>query len=135
MKTKKLKLYSGARKTAKATDAISDGNGKIWINKTPVEIFEPIDAQERILTPIILAGELRNKINIDVTVSGGGYMGQADACSIAITKAIEGFTKGSDFKKLVNKYDKHLLSGDPRRKESKKFGGPSARTRKQKSYR
>ena len=32
MKTKKLKLYSGARKTAKATAAISDGNGKIRIN-------------------------------------------------------------------------------------------------------
>jgi len=32
-------------------------------------------------------------------------------------------------------YDRHLLIGDPRRTEPKKFGGPSARRRKQKSYR
>ena len=31
------------------------------------------------------------------------------------------------------KYDKYLISGDARRKEPKKFGGPGARRRKQKS--
>ena len=42
------------------------------------------------------------------------------------------------FKEIKNKisdFDKHLLSGDSRRSESKKFGGPGARRRKQKSYR
>ena len=32
-------------------------------------------------------------------------------------------------------FDQYLISGDARRKEPKKFGGPGARRRKQKSYR
>jgi len=35
----------------------------------------------------------------------------------------------------VDEFDKYLISGDARRKEPKKFGGPGARRRKQKSYR
>jgi small subunit ribosomal protein S9 len=47
------------------------------------------------------------------------------------------FTKQirNDLRKRINDFDKHLLSGDARQKEPKKFGGPGARRRKQKSYR
>ena len=47
------------------------------------------------------------------------------------------FTKSvrSDLKKKIEEFDKYLISGDARRKEPKKFGGPGARRRKQKSYR
>jgi len=38
-------------------------------------------------------------------------------------------------KEKIGDYDKYLISGDARRKEPKKFGGPGARRRKQKSYR
>ena len=44
-------------------------------------------------------------------------------------------TVREDLRKRLTEYDKHLLSGDDRQKEPKKFGGPSARRRKQKSYR
>ncbi|MGQ0377105.1 MAG: 30S ribosomal protein S9, partial [Nitrososphaerota archaeon] len=40
-----------------------------------------------------------------------------------------------DIKKRINEFDRYLISGDARRKEPKKFGGPGARRRKQKSYR
>jgi len=40
-----------------------------------------------------------------------------------------------DLKIRISEYDKYLISGDARRKEPKKFGGPGARRRKQKSYR
>ena len=43
--------------------------------------------------------------------------------------------KTKDIKTRISEFDKHLLSGDSRRSESKKFGGPGARRRKQKSYR
>ncbi|MCK4634076.1 30S ribosomal protein S9, partial [Candidatus Bathyarchaeota archaeon] len=33
------------------------------------------------------------------------------------------------------KYDRTMLAGDPRQKEPKKFGGPGARAKRQKSYR
>lgn len=40
-----------------------------------------------------------------------------------------------EIKDILTSYDKGLLVADPRRKESKKFGGPGARARYQKSYR
>ena len=106
-------------------------------------------AREVILIPLEIAGELRNKINISVKVSGGGFMGQSYAAATAITRALIGWTKNkkepkahpftkSDrtrLRKEINDFDKYLISGDARRKEPKKFGGPGARRRKQKSYR
>ena len=38
-------------------------------------------------------------------------------------------------KDVLVQYDRSLLVADPRRKEPKKFGGPGARARYQKSYR
>ncbi|MEK6864924.1 MAG: 30S ribosomal protein S9, partial [Thermoproteota archaeon] len=40
-----------------------------------------------------------------------------------------------DLRQRITDFDKYLISGDARRKEPKKFGGPGARRRKQKSYR
>lgn len=130
-----MELLSGTRKRAHATAAITVGSGKIRVNSIPVEVIEPRFARERILMPIELAGNLRDKININVNVSGGGFMGQADAAAISISRALTTWFKNEDLKKRLTEYDKHLLSGDHRRKEPSKFGGPGARRRKQKSYR
>jgi len=40
-----------------------------------------------------------------------------------------------EIKDVLMAYDRTLLIADPRRCEPKKFGGPSARARNQKSYR
>jgi small subunit ribosomal protein S9 len=102
-----------------------------------------------VLTPINLLGELRNKVDISVKVQGGGFMGQAFASAVAISRALAGEGKGGrdpkdhplaksvreEIRKKISEYDRHLLAGDPRQSESKKFGGPGARRRKQKSYR
>ena len=40
-----------------------------------------------------------------------------------------------EIRKKITEFDRHFLAGDPRQSESKKFGGPGARRRKQKSYR
>ncbi|MCL5068809.1 MAG: 30S ribosomal protein S9, partial [Thaumarchaeota archaeon] len=77
MTTRKTKLYSGARKQARATAAIMPGTGKIRVNNVPVEIMSPSVARQRVLTPLVLSGDLRDKVDIDVRVSGGGFMGQA----------------------------------------------------------
>ncbi|KFM18130.1 30S ribosomal protein S9, partial [Marine Group I thaumarchaeote SCGC AAA799-D07] len=47
------------------------------------------------------------------------------------------FTKSqrNDLKIKIDEFDRYLIKGDARRKEPKKFGGPGARRRKQKSYR
>jgi|TARA_Y100000031_G_scaffold71164_1_gene78835 small subunit ribosomal protein S9 len=132
---RKMELFSGSRKRSHATAAITPGTGKVRINSVPVEVLEPRFARERIMIPLELSGSLRDKINISVDVSGGGFMGQADASAISISRALTNWFKKEDLKKRLTEYDKHLLSGDHRRKEPKKFGGPGARRRKQKSYR
>jgi small subunit ribosomal protein S9 len=132
---KKSKLYSGSRKQARATAAIIPGSGRIRVNSVPVEMMTPAVARQRVMTPIMLSGELRDKVDIDVQVAGGGFMGQAEAAAMAISRALVDWTRGQELRRRISEYDVHLLSGDFRQSETKKFGGPGARRRKQKSYR
>ncbi len=129
------KLYSGARKTARATAAISLGAGRIRVNGTPVELWEPEPARLHLLGPVRVVGELREKYDLDVSVAGGGFMGQADAAAMAIARAYVDQVRGSEIRDKLNAHNKYLLSGDPRQAEPKKFGGPGARRKRQKSYR
>ena len=147
--TAKTEIYFATRKTASAHVHISKGVGKVRINNVPVEMVNQETAREAILAPLEIAGELRNKVDISVRVKGGGFMGQASASATAISRALTGWTKSKedpkdhpfskpireDLKKRITEFDKYLISGDARRKEPKKFGGPGARRRKQKSYR
>jgi small subunit ribosomal protein S9 len=132
---KKSRLYPGSRKQARATAAIVVGTGKVRVNNVPVELMTPTVARQRVMTPLVLSGELRDKVDIDVRVAGGGFMGQAEASAIAISRALVDWTRGQELRKKISEYDVHLLSGDARQSETKKFGGPGARRRKQKSYR
>jgi small subunit ribosomal protein S9 len=145
----KVELYPGQRKTSKAVATIAKGTGKVRMNNRPAELLTPEIARELVLIPLTLVGDMRNKVDIDVQVHGGGFMGQAFAGAVAISRALTGQEKGGrdpkehpftksvreEIKKKIVEYDRHLLSGDSRQTESKKFGGPSARRRKQKSYR
>jgi small subunit ribosomal protein S9 len=145
----KIDLYPAQRKTCRALATISRGNGKVRINNVPAEIMEPKIAKEMVLTPINLLGENRNRVDINVKVQGGGFMGQAFASAVAISRALTGDGKGGrdpkdhpltksmreEVRRKILEFDRHLLAGDPRQTESKKFGGPGARRRKQKSYR
>ncbi|MEX0763635.1 MAG: 30S ribosomal protein S9 [Nitrosopumilaceae archaeon] len=145
----KIENYFASRKTARAHVHITKGIGRVRINNIPIEMIQQETAREVMRAPLEIAGDLRDKIDVSVRVSGGGFMGQAYASAVGISRAIAGWTKSKkepkdhpftktireDLKKRLNEFDKHLLSGDDRRKEPKKFGGPGARRRKQKSYR
>jgi small subunit ribosomal protein S9 len=147
--TNKVELYPGQRKASRAVANIAKGSGRVRINNTPAELITPDVAKELVLTPLTLVGELRNRVDINVQVHGGGFMGQAFASAVAISRALTGQEKGGkdprehpftksvreEIRKKLTEYDRHLLSGDSRQTESKKFGGPGARRRKQKSYR
>ena len=147
--TTKTEIYYATRKTASAHVYITKGVGRVRINNIPVEMIPQETAREVILAPLEISGDSRNKVDISVRVRGGGFMGQASAAATAITRAMIGWTKSKkdprdhplsksareDIKKKISEYDKYLISGDARRKEPKKFGGPGARRRKQKSYR
>jgi small subunit ribosomal protein S9 len=132
----KLILTSGKRKTAIARAVIQEGKGKIRINGVPIELWEPDLARLTIMEPLILAGEkFRNKVDVDIKTQSGGFMGQAQAARVAISRALDKFFQNPELRSKYLSYDRTMLVGDSRRAESKKFGGPSARTRKQKSYR
>ena len=145
----KTQIYFASRKTASAHAYITKGEGKVRINNVPAEIIQEESAREIILVPLELSGDLRSKVDISVRVRGGGFIGQSYAAATAITRALIGWTKNkkepkehpftksvrNDLRKKIGEFDKYLISGDARRKEPKKFGGPGARRRKQKSYR
>ena len=106
------------------------------MNNTPLEIFEPKIARDKIMEPLLQTGdEVWKQIDIDVKVSGGGFMGQAEAARTAVARALLKWTKSTHLQSILIDYDRTMIAGDPRRKEPKKFGGPGARARDQKSYR
>ncbi len=128
-------LSSGKRKTAVARAVIVAGKGRIRINKKPLEIYEPEMARMKIMEPLLLAGDLAKKVDISVNVRGGGVMGQAEAVRTAIGRGLVEFSGDSNLREIFSSYDKTILKGDPRRKETKKYGGKGARAKRQKSYR
>jgi len=130
-------IASGKRKTAIAKARITEGNGRVTINKIPYQnlksmfhvllIREPLDIAKQTL------GDL--KFDIEVTIKGGGNESQVEAARLAIAKAIVEFTKSSEVKKAFLEYDRNMLVADTRRKEPYKPGDSKARSKRQKSYR
>jgi len=136
MPAKKVLVISGKRKTAIAKAVVKPGIGRVHINRTPLEIFEPEIAREKIMEPLIQAGDdVWKQLDMDIKVSGGGYMGQAEAARMAIANALLKWTKSAHLRTVFVEYDRTMVVGDSRRKEPKKFGGPGARAKDQKSYR
>lgn len=126
---------SGKRKTAIARGTVREGTGKVRINRKPVELYNPELARLKIFEPLELAGDIVDSVDINVRVVGGGVMGQAEAARMVIAKGLVEYFGDINLKDRYVQYDRTMLVGDPRRSESKKFGGPGARARKQKSYR
>ena len=133
---KKVLVVSGKRKTAVARAVVRTGAGRIRVNRTPIEILEPEIARAKIMEPLQQAGdEVWKQVDMDVRTSGGGYMGQAEAARMAVANALLKWTKSSHLRTVFTEYDRTMIAGDARSKESKKFGGPGARAKEQKSYR
>eukprot|EP00064_Thunnus_orientalis_P019079 superscaffoldBa00004618_g19189 len=117
----------GRKKTATAVAHCKRGNGLIKVNGRPLEMVEPATLQYKLLEPVLLLGKERFAgVDIRVRVKGGGHVAQIYDVDEASKKEI---------KDILIQYDRTLLVADPRRCESKKFGGPGARARYQKSYR
>ena len=125
----KTEIYFATRKTANAHVYIKKAEkgreGRVRVNNVPIDMIEPEVAREVILTPLEISGELRNKIDVSVRVSGGGFMGQSYAAATAITRALIGWTKSkkepkdhpftksirTDLRKKIGEFDKYLISG------------------------
>ena len=132
---KKIVNTSGKRKTSIAKAKVKKGIGRVRINKKPVELYEPEIARWKIFEPLKLAGSHVDKIDIDVSVSGGGFMSQANAVRTAIARGLVEFTGDASLKVSFLDFDGNLLVNDSRIKETKKPLGKGARKKRQKSYR
>ena len=123
----------GKRKQAVARATLRTGTGKVIINDRLLQSFTDHMTKLRIIEPLILAGELANKVNIDVNVHGGGVNGQADASRLAIARAL--VQHDGKLKKTFNDYDRLLLVADVRKNEVSKPNDSKPRAKRQKSYR
>lgn len=131
----KVVVASGKRKTAIARAVVREGKGRVRINKIPLEIYQPELARLKIEEALVFAQEILDSVDIEVKVTGGGFMAQAEAARTAVARALVEFTKDEALRDAYLKYDRTLLVNDIRYKEPKKFGGRGARARRQKSYR
>jgi len=131
----RIVIAVGKKKSAIARAVIKPGKGRVRINNIPIEIYTPEMARWKIMEPLLLAGDLRNKVDIYVNVKGGGWMGQATAARMAIARGLVEWSQSEELKKIYLEYDRSMLAGDPRRPEPKKPRGRSARSKRQKSYR
>merc|ERR1739838_1094264 len=141
-KVQSVQCY-GRKKTATAVAHCKTGKGLIKVNGRPLSVVEPATLRQKLEEPILLLGRERFEgVDIRIRVNGGGRVSQIYAIRQALAKALIAYyqkyvdeASKDEIKQIVTSYDRSLLVADPRRKESKKFGGPGARARYQKSYR
>jgi len=124
----------GKRKRAIARATVKEGTGRIRVNSKLVSSCGNTYFRSIVSEPLELIGPDGLKVDVSVKVRGGGEMGQAQACRTAIAKALAQYFGESVIAKY-NEDDRYLLREDPRRVEPKKYMGPKARARNQKSYR
>jgi len=126
----------GKKKTAIARAIIRPGVGRVRVNGYPIELWPIEMARIKMMEPLILAGKgITSSVDIDVTVRGGGFMGQASAVRMAIARGLVRYTQSVELQNLYMAYDPSMLKGDPRRTEPKKPGIKHARSKRQKAYR
>jgi small subunit ribosomal protein S9 len=129
-------ITSGKRKRAVARAVVKAGTGVVKINGKILEFCQPDVAKLKIQEPLMLAENHANKVDVMVSVSGGGFMSQAEAARLAIARALVEFTKDNKLEKVFLDYDRHLMVADVRRREMRKPNTHGkARAKRQKSYR
>ena len=121
----------GRRKTAVARVYLSDGKGKITINKKDLNDYFPTAIlQYKVNQPFTLTDTVGN-YDVNVNVYGGGITGQAEAIRLALSRAMVEIDAEN---RLVLKPE-GLMTRDPRMVERKKFGQKKARKKFQFSKR
>ncbi|KAH7969137.1 hypothetical protein HPB52_015008 [Rhipicephalus sanguineus] len=126
----------GRKKTATAVAYCKRGNGLLKVNGRPLENIEPLTLRYKLLEPILLLGKERFAgVDIRIRVKGGAIRQAISKALVAYYQKYVDEQSKKEIKDTLIQYDRTLLVADPRRCEPKKFGGPGARARYQKSYR
>lgn len=119
-------MAKAKRKRAKALCFLKEGTGKITVNRRDfLEYFHLHGSRQKICAPLVASNYL---CSFDVTfmVFGSGYTGQAEACSLALAKAIAKFDPSTVELLETDKY-RNLLKHNPKIVQSKTTGLYKAR--------
>ena len=121
----------GRRKSAIARVYVSEGTGKITINKKDITEYFPSAILQYVVKQPLLHLAVEGNYDIKANLDGGGFTGQSQALRLAIARALVKIN-AEDKKSLK---DKGFLTRDARAVERKKTGRPKARRRFQFSKR
>ena len=129
----KNKIYTGTgrRKTSVARVRLVSGNGKITVNGRDVHDYLPYETLIMDLQQPLVATNTKDIVDVEVSVSGGGFSGQTGAIRLGITRALlqydETTAKDSEnsFRKILKPAG--FITRDARKKERKKPGLKKAR--------
>ena len=121
----------GRRKSAVARIYLTEGNGKITINKRDLTEYFPSSILQFVVKQPLNLLEVAEKYDIKVNVFGGGFTGQSQAIRLCIARAL--VKVNADDKKALRA--EGFVTRDSRSVERKKPGQPKARRRFQFSKR
>ena len=121
----------GRRKSAVARVYVTDGSGKITINKRDLTEYFPSPILQFVVKQPLTTVDAVEKYDIKVTLCGGGYTGQSQALRLAIARAL---VKINADDKAAQRAE-GFMTRDSREVERKKPGRPKARRRFQFSKR
>jgi small subunit ribosomal protein S9 len=127
MATKPLTQTTGRRKEAVARARLRSGTGIHTINGKAFDQYFPTAMQRMIVTEALRVVDAEEAYDVDATLHGGGVTGQAGALRMAIARSL--VELDPEARAALKKAG--LLTRDPRRKESKKYGLVKARKAKQ----
>jgi len=122
---------TGRRKTSTARVFLNSGNGNITVNGRPLDKFFGRETARMVVRQPLIVTEMADKVDINVTVSGGGTTGQAGAIRHGIARALVEHDEAmrSPLRRAG------FLTRDARMVERKKVGLHKARKRPQYSKR
>ena len=122
---KKAYFYgTGRRKSSVAkVHLFPEGTGKITINNRDIDNYFGLERLKLIVRQPLAETNLLGKFDINVTVLGGGFTGQAGAIRLGIARALLKFD--AELRPALKKAG--FLTRDPRMKERKKYGLKAAR--------
>ena len=121
----------GRRKSSVARVYLSEGTGKITVNKKDITVYFPSAILQFVVKQPLQLLEAEGKYDIKANLDGGGFTGQSQALRLAIARALVKIN--AEDKKALK--DAGFLTRDSRAVERKKPGQPKARRRFQFSKR
>ena len=123
--SKKKYFYgTGRRKSSVARVRVyENGTGAITINGRDIDSYFGLETLKLIVRQPLVTTETLGKVDVVVTVAGGGVSGQAGAIRHGVARALLGLN--AEFRPALKAAG--FLTRDPRMKERKKYGLKAAR--------